>query len=250
MRHVDFLKAPTFLQVAYPDFDTMVCNSERALDAFRLNILPRLPSSRESRVLDFGCGAGLHLYALREEGYLNLVGAEVRENMVEWCSKAGFEVVFQPSGQCPTTSFPEEGFEAILMIQVIEHIPMEQVVPTLDGLRRCLAQGGELIVQTTNAVSLAGHADKWNDMTHTFGYTERSLLQALEFAGFRTIVVEGGRSELASALRARKVKRAAWQLAQRGWFALRRIAHLIEMGTDAPRIYTKNLLAVATRDAG
>lgn len=49
---------------------------------FKKNYLKHLPESKESKILDIGCGMGHFLYFLEKEGYKNYLGIDIsKENI-------------------------------------------------------------------------------------------------------------------------------------------------------------------------
>jgi adenine-specific DNA-methyltransferase len=49
--------------------------------------------SKKGLVLDTGCGNGIFLEALREEGYKNILGIEIDEELYKTCTSKGFNVI-------------------------------------------------------------------------------------------------------------------------------------------------------------
>lgn len=72
-------------------------------------------------------------------------------------------------------------FDTALMINVLEHIPDEQVA--LSNLYKALAPGGKAIIQVPQHPSLYGSYDRV--LTHQKRYTREELAEALHAAGFR-----------------------------------------------------------------
>ena len=72
-------------------------------------------------------------------------------------------------------------FDTVLMINVLEHVPDEQVA--LDNIRSSLAAGGRAVILVPQHPALYGTLDRALD--HRERYTRKSLQEGLERAGFR-----------------------------------------------------------------
>ncbi len=74
-----------------------------------------------------------------------------------------------------------EKFDTVLMINVLEHVPDEQVA--LANIRSSLAAGGRAVILVPQHPALYGTLDRALD--HRERYTRKSLQESLERAGFR-----------------------------------------------------------------
>jgi hypothetical protein len=95
-----------------------------------------------------------------------------------------------------------------------------------------------LILQTPNLGSLPGPFIRYNDLTHEFGLTEKTVVDLLLLAGFPAGEIE---------------VRAAWNATtlpgylREIWLRLVYFAVFAVEGAGRPRIPTKNLLVRATK---
>lgn len=139
----------------------------------------------EGRVLDVGAGYGFFLAALEEAG-LEAHGLEVSEQAAAEARRRCRGAVARQGAEDPFP-FPEAHFDAVTLLDVIEHLPRYEVA--LGHCLRCLKPGGKLFVITLNAHSLArpllGRRWAWyQDPTHVHMFSARSLRAGLEGAGF------------------------------------------------------------------
>ncbi len=81
-------------------------------------------------------------------------------------------------GDAAALSFADEAFDAVLLVDVIEHVG--DPIGILREAARVTRRGGTLIVQTPRAIPRA----VWNDPTHVRGFTSRALLTALDRGGW------------------------------------------------------------------
>jgi SAM-dependent methyltransferase len=98
-------------------------------------------------LLDAGCGAGEYVVALEQYGY-DVRGIEyLGEKVAQWqAAHPGDPRVQQ--GDLARLPFPDAAFDAVLVNEVLEHVPDERAV--LAELRRVLRPGGVLLVFSPN----------------------------------------------------------------------------------------------------
>ncbi len=141
--------------------------------------------SRELRILDAGCADGYMLAVLRHAGFERLTGVDISEEMASLARKRlGNDAIIVTS---PINNFLEKSqqdFDIILLHHVIEHLPRDEGIELLTLIHQRLTPGGYLSIRTPNANALAAGYHCHGDYTHLVAFNERSLLQALEFAGF------------------------------------------------------------------
>jgi ubiquinone/menaquinone biosynthesis C-methylase UbiE len=112
---------------------------------FRLDLLSKF-ISRDSRILDYGCGYGRTLSILIENGYENLVGVDISDQMIE----RGRQLL---PGVCLMTNhdneipFGDGSFDAVLMLAVLTCVYDDNNLDKLlKEARRVLKPGGVLYV--------------------------------------------------------------------------------------------------------
>lgn len=105
------------------------------------------------RVLEVGCGDGWNCAKLVEAG-LDVVGIDWSKNGIEHASR----LVPKGTFYCGDVTDPEfmsrfpERFDAVILVEVIEHIPPEDCVPLLQNISKLVKSGG-LFVLTTPSVN-------------------------------------------------------------------------------------------------
>src|SRR5579863_5306975 len=95
---------------------------------------PWLPESKQARILDIGCGYGEFLYLLQKQGYGRAEGIDLDRQHVEIGSRLGVRNLRWGDAQAALTEAPDE-YDCISVIDVLEHIPRDQVLTFLDLIR-------------------------------------------------------------------------------------------------------------------
>ncbi|MFN2507008.1 MAG: class I SAM-dependent methyltransferase [Acidimicrobiales bacterium] len=170
---------------------------------------------RRSQVLDFGCGSGYLLDALLAHN-IPCAGADFSQDSVAVVEKRlGDNALFhgvQLVRQLPT-DIPDSSYDAVFLIEAIEHLLDDDLQATLTELHRIVRPGGVLIVTTPNDEQLAKaesicpdcgcifhpvqHVRSWNQQSLSatmgqFGFdTVRSLPLYMQRSWLRTLAVTG-----------------------------------------------------------
>lgn len=210
------------------------------VDQYEANHLRYLSPHRDAAILDVGCGAGHYLHWLCHLGYRNVLGVDASTVAVAHC-----EAHRLPARHVEDLGAmlrdADERYETIVMNDVIEHIDQHKLLDVLLAAHSALQPGGCLLVKTLNMASRGGLYLRYADLTHTGGFTEHSLRQALAAAGFSSIDVRpyvfprGG------------PKRNAWLVAQRVTSAWAAAMYFVELGVDRPRVRSKLVFAVGRK---
>lgn len=162
------------------DRDAVRDKSSRLLDVVERH-------GRKGRLLDVGCAYGFTLEVARERGW-EVTGIEP----VEEAARAAERLVGAPVGSdLLEAAFPPAAFDAIVLWDVIEHLPDPRRV--LGEIRRLLAPGGICSLVTPDVGSLAARilGSRWEEMRkvpeHITFFDRRSLTALLRAMGFEPI---------------------------------------------------------------
>ncbi|WP_258443867.1 class I SAM-dependent methyltransferase [Helicobacter sp. 16-1353] len=117
----------------------------------------------------------------------NLYGIDINQNAIECVKKLGIEV------ETINNIFdfkPSKKFDLIIATHVIEHLPKEQVIPTLRYFREsALSKNGRIFIAVPNASSNTGAYWAYEDWTHNCLFTAGSLIYVLKMAGFKNVEI-------------------------------------------------------------
>ncbi|MFH1045738.1 MAG: class I SAM-dependent methyltransferase [Candidatus Omnitrophota bacterium] len=201
-----------------------------------------LPDNKGARILDIGCGMGNFLYYLKNKGYTNFHGIDIGKEAIEFCQANVTNEVTQITDLSNYLKAHQGEFDMVTMNDVIEHIPKNQTIEVLESLRDSLKREGTLFIVTGNIATLYGGFLRYIGFDHEIAYSEFSLRQVLTVTGFKDIQIFGNKNRLRP-----NIKRILWVWSQLLWFKILKLIYVIEVGTDAPKIISKLLIAVARK---
>jgi len=213
-------------------------------DVFGKFFLPLLPVQKDASILDIGCGYGEFLYFLQREGYSNTQGIDLNPQQVDVGSALGISNIQRRDSQ-KFLAETAQCFDFISAIDVLEHIPKEQVLEFLELVRAALSPGGTFLCQVPNLAAFYTPLF-YMDFTHETPFAAASLKQALQIAGFASVnvaamgpVVHGAKSA---------VRFLLWK----GITAGLRFIQTVEGGPRDPldSIYTAAIYATAEKRKG
>ncbi|MEM1589200.1 MAG: class I SAM-dependent methyltransferase [Candidatus Bathyarchaeia archaeon] len=149
--------------------------------------LPHLPADKQAPILEVGCGRGNFLKFLSEEGYQNFLGVDISPEAVGFCQRYITDRVLLIEDLQTFLREHRGQFEAIVMLDVLEHIPKAEVVSVGYCLREALTEGGRLIVKTLNAANPWAWLLFGSDLTHEQIFSEISLREWCLSVGFSKV---------------------------------------------------------------
>jgi SAM-dependent methyltransferase len=148
-----------------------------------------LPAARDAEMLEIGPGFGQWLEALRaDRGYARALAVDLSPEVVEFCNHI---LPGSTSLEPDTVDFllrHAGRYDRIFAFHVLEHVPAEALEHFVHAMRVALKPGGLCVVEVPNMANmLTGGFLRYGDLTHETGFTELSLRQVFEEAGFADI---------------------------------------------------------------
>ena len=159
-----------------------------AAEAYANDYQGFLPQNKNAAILDFGCGTGDFLYFLKKQGYDDYYGVDISGSQIEYCRKNISNRAERINGM-DFLADKKERYDLIAAHDVLEHIPKSDALRFLELSRNALKKGGTLILRVPNMSNPFGLDARFNDFTHEFGYTNKSLYQVLYLSGFKDIKI-------------------------------------------------------------
>lgn len=139
----------------------------------------------DAAILDVGCGQGHQLYALHRLGFQKLVGIDLVGASIEDARQVleGRADILQLDA-FDFLPAQHQRFDAVILNDVLEHVPRDKVVMLLRLVHQSLRPGGIIHIRVPNCASLLASYSMNLDFTHVTGFTEYSLFQVLDQSGF------------------------------------------------------------------
>lgn len=200
-----------------------------------------LPSDKNTKCLDLGCGSGRFLRALCDAGYSDVRGVDLAPQAVDLALKAGFQITQADLREYLLES--REYFDLITAFDVIEHFGKDEVFDVLRLIWERLKPGGNLILQTPNAMSPWANALRYGDLTHELIYRSKCLASLLRLTGFAKIETR----EVLPCVHGLKIV-IRWPLWRAVWLGYA-VWNVAETGSLAGGVYTRNMMLRAKKDS-
>jgi 2-polyprenyl-3-methyl-5-hydroxy-6-metoxy-1,4-benzoquinol methylase len=207
---------------------------------FEINYGKFLPSHKEAKILDIGCGTGHFLYFLEKKDYTKFLGIDISQQQIDFCR----ENVSKKVVTINAFEFLKQKkniYDAIVANDLLEHIPKEDVPKLLKLINDSLKNEGIFLMRTPNMGNPFAIYSRYKDFTHEVGFTDKSLYQVFWTAGFRDIQILPYRRHTK-----RSFKRfIEFKIARMIGFILKKLFQI--QGFVAPKILTPLLMGVARK---
>ncbi len=95
-------------------------------------VVEQIPTEATT-ILDVGAGHGVFLELLEKSKAIKGVGIEITDSKVDYATGKGIDV---RKGSADKLEFPDNSFDAVVCMEVIEHLPFEVYEKTLRELQR------------------------------------------------------------------------------------------------------------------
>lgn len=133
-------------------------------------------ANKNELVIEIGCGSGQFLDVLKKAGFTKVVGvepspsyADIPKDVSIHCSDAISYLAEVPDGTVGT----------IVAMDVLEHIPKDDLVTLFKVMADRLLPGGLVIFRVPNMASPLGLFNYYGDLTHVTGLNEVSVQQLI-----------------------------------------------------------------------
>jgi 2-polyprenyl-3-methyl-5-hydroxy-6-metoxy-1,4-benzoquinol methylase len=144
-------------------------------------------------VLDIGCNTGRGGRIMKaKKPNLRIVGFDCVPDRLERIDSGIYESTICGFGD--NIDAPSGSFDAVVLGEVIEHIPGPAVFPTLCEIFRVLRLGGRILLTTPNPRYLRNWLHNKSvllDSAHVSQHTAASMRRKLEDAGFSRVRIYG-----------------------------------------------------------
>ena len=161
---------------------------EAEIEARRRHLAPLVAGVEPRTALDLGCGTGLSVAALGRLGF-DAIGIERDPRLAATGAQRGLAII-ESDDLLGAVRNRVAALGLVLMYDVLEHVPPDQQLVLLRGVREALVTGGVLLVKVPNASSPVAAHRRYGDWTHTSSFTVDSLEFLLRNAGFSAIAIQ------------------------------------------------------------
>jgi SAM-dependent methyltransferase len=145
------------------------------------------PRDRAVQILEVGCGSGNMVSTLIRAGYINVRGIDVSPEQVQLARSRGLACIEQGDLIRELPTLRPESVGLVIAYDVLEHIPIEDLVAVVSEVRRVLEPDGLLVLHVPNARSPMFGSIRYGDITHASAFTPRSAAQLLYTVGFSCV---------------------------------------------------------------
>jgi len=165
--------------------NTKYCNSipKSHWQYYQYKYMPLLNAiSRNSHILELGCGQGYFLEMLKKNDFLNIRGVDISEEQICAAKERGLDVELIDAFDFLKQK--EEAFDAIIAMDFVEHFNKDEIIDIFIAINKALKSGGIFIIQTPNGQGLQSGQVIYGDFTHLTIFSPESLHNILHLSGF------------------------------------------------------------------
>ncbi len=146
-----------------------------------------LPTNKNAKILDIGCGNGAFVYFLHSLGFNNTQGIDVSNEQIMVGQNLGIKnLLVNDIKQYLTNN--NELFDLIIARDVIEHFTKDEVFEINILVNKSLPPSGGFLIQVPNGQGLFHTSIFYGDYTHECAYTISSLNQVFKNTGFKNVI--------------------------------------------------------------
>ncbi len=196
---------------------------------------------RGKKVLDLGCGTGEFSWLAGDQGASEVVGVNLSEEELDFARPhVSATFVCQDILDYLATR-PDDSVDRIYALNILEHLPKDNLVAVLEESRRVLRAGSIMVAMVPNATSPFGAMTRYWNITHCLAFTPSSARQLQRLCGFREIEFRewGPRPHGVISI----IRFALWQAIR----LMIRIRLMVESGSGKGGIYTADMLFRLTK---
>lgn len=182
MNHLDYYKYQAEARSVRSVDDVRRVAGEKAYLYDRL-VRPWLPAETDRPLGELACGHGSFLSWLQQRGFMKVCGVDSSEAQVSLARQTGADVELDDVNRW-LAKRPAGHFEALVGIDLVEHLPKDDFMDLLRSAFAALSPGGSLILRLPNGDSPLVGMNLFNDITHVWTYTPNCLNSLAQMHGF------------------------------------------------------------------
>ena len=145
---------------------------------------------KKCRILEIGPGMGEGVKYLKDNGFRNIDIVDNDNNVLSGVAdRFGVDKKY-----CVDDLITLKGklgkYDLIILVQALEHIPLNQQAKVVSMLYSCLRKMGTMLIVVPNAGNPLGMVERYGDLQHTNSFTEQSLRDLARVSGIKTARIE------------------------------------------------------------
>lgn len=164
---------------------------------FDYNISAYLPkkSLNEIEILEIGPGLGEFISFLNDKKISRIDIADNDSEVLKYVAskfKIGKSILVK---DISATDKNLGRYDFIMMMQVLEHLPLDKQGQVINTLFKHLKRGGNLVIIVPNANNPLGITERYSDIQHTISFTTQSLLDLIgisRIANYEVLIKDFG----------------------------------------------------------
>ena len=155
---------------------------------------------KNKKIIDIGCGRGEFLEFLYENGFKNICGVDINEEMTKEIKED--ITVYIDEGVKFLKQQPAKSVGLISSFHMIEHIDFEKVIELIKESFRVLDDEGILIIETPNPENLKVSSESFYlDYSHKKPIPMDLLKFAFEYVGFNAKILRLHKKEIGNTIK-------------------------------------------------
>lgn len=210
---------------------------------FNAHILPRIEAGGFKDAVDVGCGYGAYVSFMTGKGLVARGVDLSREQIEVGRAQFGLESIHTGDGMQFLKGLPTASVDLVLMLDILEHLPLEVCIDMLGEVRRVLRTGGEAIVMCPN-IHAPFQPTFSGDVTHVRAFSRASLRQLAMMAGFFEVTVCAQKMTPCTVMSSLRI--FVWHIF---FNPLLNVLAVAMHGTNCGGIFSPNLVAVMKKES-
>ena len=130
----------------------------------RQELIHLLPSNKDARIVDLGCGFGTFVKPSMDAGYNHVEGYDISQEQVKVAHQLGIKNVHCMDIDGFFTK--GEKVDVLVGLDIIEHFTKDELMNFLTKAKQCLNPGGKIILRTPNMDAPHTSLYAYGDISH------------------------------------------------------------------------------------
>ena len=175
-----------------------------------------LPSNRDIKIIDLGCGTGSLVSGLKNCGYKHVSGIDVSHENIEQGKLADLDIehgeIIDFLDQAIENN---KNYDVIFLMDVLEHLDDNELFDVVDKVKKVLSGDGIFIIKTINAESLISGMGRYMDITHERSFTSHSMKELMSAFGYQELEILNAKIN-----KPRNIREFIRSLIRKSWYYL------------------------------